>query len=132
MTKKDAALAAGYAPSTALRVANNIETPDVRAAFAELMRKKAPAAKIAARIAEGLDATKTEFFQKDGVVTDSRDVIAWNERRMYASLAAEYGGYFIPPKSENSDTGAKVLIVFNRDKETPTITVEKQPQVQEG
>jgi phage terminase small subunit len=100
MSKKDAALAAGYSETVALSAKAHIETPDVRAAFAEIMREKAPARKIAQRIAEGLGATKTEFFQKDGVVTDRREVIAWNERRMYAALAAEYGGYFVPPKAE--------------------------------
>jgi len=100
MTKKDAALEAGYAESTSLRVANNIETPDVRAAFAEVMRRKISADKIAQRVAEGLDAMETKFFQSEGVVTDSKEVVAWSERRQYAALAAELGGYFVTPKQE--------------------------------
>ena len=100
MTKKDAALEAGYAESVSLRVANNIETPDVRAAFAEIMRKRISPDKIARRIDEGLDAMETKFFQSEGVVTDSKEVIAWSERRQYAALAAELGGYFVQPKQE--------------------------------
>lgn len=99
MTKKDAALAAGYAESTSLRVANNIETPDVRAAFAEIMRKAAPPEKIARRVAEGLDAMETKFFQSEGSVVETRDVVAWSERRQYAALAADLGGYFVPAKA---------------------------------
>lgn len=133
MTKKDAALAAGYAMSTALRVANNIErSSNVRDTFAKIIRKKIRAERIADRISEGLDAMETKFFQHEGIVTDSRDVIAWNERRQYASLAAEFGGYFVPPKQESADNGTKILIQFVRDKETPTITVEQKPQVQES
>lgn len=43
--------------------------------------------KVAQRIKEGLDAMETKFFQKDGIVTDSRDVIAWGERRGYIETA---------------------------------------------
>src|SRR5271154_6877690 len=95
-TKQQAALDAGYSPSTALSAKAHIETPEVRAAFAELVRERIPARRIAERISEGLDAMKTEFFQKDGVVVETRDVIAWSERRMYAELAAEYGEYHTP------------------------------------
>ena len=103
MTKKDAALAAGYSASVANSVnggANQrrIETPEVREAFAALIRKKISPEKIAKRINEGLDAMETKFFQKDGNVVESRDVIAWSERRQYAELAAEYGDYVAPKK----------------------------------
>lgn len=42
---------------------------------------------IAKRIIEGLDAEETKFFQKDGLVTDSRNVTSWSERRQYAETA---------------------------------------------
>lgn len=99
-TKKQAALDAGYSESMS-RSAAQIETPDVRAAFAELVRERIPARKIVERINAGLDAKETKFFQSEGIVTDQRDVIAWSERRQYAELAAEFGGYFVPPKQEN-------------------------------
>jgi hypothetical protein len=94
-TKKEAALAAGYSPTTALRT-NRIETPNVRKAFAEIIRNCVPGELIGRRIREGLDAVKTEFFSSDGIVTDQRETVAWSERREYAKLAAEYGGYFTP------------------------------------
>jgi len=94
--KRQAALAAGYAPSTALRVKQHIETPEVRAAFAAVIRKQIPPEKIARRIKEGLDAKETQFFQRGGIVTDSREAVSWAERRQYAALAAEFGGYHVP------------------------------------
>jgi phage terminase small subunit len=97
-SKFDAAIDAGYSESTALSAKAHIETPDVRTAFSELIRERIPARKIVNRIAEGMDAQETKFFQQDGKVTDQRDVVAWGERRAYAELAAEFGGYFVPAK----------------------------------
>lgn len=128
-SKKDAALKAGYSESVALKAKTHIETPEVRAAFAELVREQIPAKKIVMRIHEGLDAMETKFFQEKGVVRDQRDVIAWNERRQYATLAAEFGGYHVPPKQESQDNGAKVLIQFIRDPQTPAIQVAVKPQI---
>jgi hypothetical protein len=119
--KKDAALAAGYAVSTAHRV-HMIETPDFRKQFAEIMRSKVPGDKIAQRVAEGLDAQETIFFQKDGIVCDSRDVVAWGERRAYAQLAAQYGGYFTP---QVEMTGAVVHILTPAEKAEAAETVKR-------
>ena len=109
-SKKDAALAAGYSESTALAAKSHIETPDVRAAFREIIRKHVPMEKIGQRIAEGLDAMETKLATFEGEITDSKDLVAWSERRAYAELAAEWGGYFVPrseieviPVSEMTD-----------------------------
>jgi hypothetical protein len=121
MTKKDAAIAAGYAKTTALRT-NMIETPDVKKAFAALIREKIPGEKIAARVAEGLDAMETEFFASKGIVLDSREVVSWSERRAYAQLAAEYGGYFTP---QVEMTGAVVHILTPAEKKEAAETVKR-------
>lgn len=120
-TKKDAALAAGYAYATA---ANSyvVESAEVKKAFQELIRKKITAEKIADRVAEGLDAKETIFFQKDGIVCDSRDVIAWGERRAYAQLAAQYGGYFTP---QVEMTGAVVHILTPAEKAEAAETIKR-------
>ena len=96
MSKQKAALAAGYSPSVAKSVNAHIETPDVKLAFRQAIEKYAPYEKVAQRVAEGLDANETKFFQKDGFVMESKDVIAWSERRMYAELAAQMGDYWTP------------------------------------
>lgn len=88
-TKKQAKIDAGYAPGT------DVENHHVRAAFQALIRRNIESSRIAQRISEGIDAEETKFFQYKGRLKQ-RNVIAWNERREYAKLAAEYGGYFIP------------------------------------
>jgi len=95
-TKFEAAKDAGYSDSTARQACRAIETPDVRAAFREIIRKHAPMEKIGQRIAEGLDAMETKIATFEGEITDSKDLVAWSERRAYAELAAEWGGYFVP------------------------------------
>jgi hypothetical protein len=62
------------------------------------------------RIAEGVDATATVFFHKDGVVVESHDVIAWGERRKYIQLAAEYGGYV--PSGRSSEVSVTASSIF--------------------
>lgn len=96
MSKKQSALKAGYSESVAKSVNAHIETPDVKLAFRQAIENHAPYQKVALRVAEGLDAMETKFFQKDGFVMESKDVIAWSERRMYAELAAQMGDYWTP------------------------------------
>ncbi|MGA9471970.1 MAG: hypothetical protein WBV36_05875, partial [Terriglobales bacterium] len=66
-----------------------------------------PAHLLTKRIAEGVSAHETKFFQKDGVVTDQRDVVAWGERREYVKLAAEYGQY-VEPEAKSGDVSVAV------------------------
>ena len=98
-TRRAAALEAGYSESMADHPAK-IETKDVRQAFASLIRETIPPERIAKAISEGFGAMETKFFSSEGSVTDSRDIIAWSERRAYAEMAATYGGYFVPEKGE--------------------------------
>lgn len=128
LTKREAALAAGYAESTA-NSASHIETPDVKAAFQRLMRQYAPAHKIAKRITEGLDAMETKFFQKEGIVTDSRDVINWSERRQYAQLAADLGGY-AASKEAGAVTGVAIQVNVEHIGSQSKVTAEAIPVVE--
>ena len=99
-SKKQAALDAGFSETKADHVADKIETRDVREAFARLVREMVPPEFIAKTIADGMAATETKFFSHEGLVQDQRDVPAWSERRQYAEIAAEYGGYHAPTSSE--------------------------------
>ena len=83
-----AAIDAGYSDSYA-RNAYKFIMPNAREIFKRALEHYAPIGKVTQRIAEGLDATETKFFQKDGVVMDERELIAWSERREYAALAAK-------------------------------------------
>src|SRR5260370_42062491 len=60
------------------------------------MRKAISPGRLARVVKEGLDAHETQFFSKDGLVIDSRDVVAWGERRKYAELGAQFANYWSP------------------------------------
>jgi hypothetical protein len=96
LNKKESALAAGYSESSAKQACQVVETVDVRKAFAEVMRKEISPKKIAKVVNEGLSAVETKFFASNGLVTDSRDVINYGERRQYADLASRLADYYSP------------------------------------
>jgi hypothetical protein len=102
----------------ASHASTKIETKDVRQAFAALIRETIPPERITKAISEGLDAMETKFFSSEGEVKDSRDVIAWSERRAYAELAAEYGQYHVPEKGDG-ERGGGVLIILPRPEGVP-------------
>lgn len=95
MCSVDAAKAAGYSEAYS-RNRGMIETEDVKAAAKIYFQRKFKLAKIAKRINEGMDAVDTQFFAKDGVVTDSRDVVNYSERRQYVTVASQMAGYYTP------------------------------------
>ena len=37
---------------------------------------------------------------------------AWSERRQYAELAAEYGGYHLPTKGDEGKSGSGVILIL--------------------
>lgn len=94
-TKKQAAVEAGYSTSTAENAAAIIEGPDVRAAFEKLIRRNVDPNKIVQRLTEGLDASETKFFQHNGRVIETREVVDYARRREYIALAAKLGGYHV-------------------------------------
>lgn len=111
-SKKQAARDAGFSETMANHAADKIETRDVRQAFARLVREMVPPEQIAKTIAEGMAATETKFFSHEGVVQDQREVPAWSERRQYAELAAEYGGYHAPTESDKEQGGGGVILIL--------------------
>ena len=107
LSKREAKNLAGYATSTS---AYSVENSSVKTALARLIRQAVPAHVLVKRIAEGVSAEETKFFQKEGIVTDQRNVIAWSERREYLKLATEYGQY-IETKADQ-DAQSKVSVGF--------------------
>jgi hypothetical protein len=68
-------------------------------------------------IKDGLDAMRTQFFQKDGIVTDSRDVVAWGERRAYAETAIRALGIVVDKEQAKQTDEIKVnIVVIGRGK----------------
>lgn len=55
-------------------------------------------------------ATTTKFFQKDGIVTDEREVIDWNTRQGALKIALMLGAW-IP--SQRTDDQAGTTIIYN-------------------
>jgi hypothetical protein len=109
LSKREAKNLAGYAASTS---SYSVENSSVKAALARLIRQAVPAHLLVRRIAEGVSAEETKFFQKEGIVTDQRNVIAWSERREYLKLAAEYGRYVEAKAEESGQSNASVGIVL--------------------
>lgn len=131
-SKKQAALDAGFSKTMANHAADKIETPDVRAAFARLVREMIPPGQIAQVLSEGMAATETKFFTHEGVVQDQREVPAWSERRQYAELAAEYGGYHKPSNGDQGQGGGGVILILPAQPQpTPVATtvIEAVPAV---
>ena len=119
MSRQEALRYAKYSDSTR---ACRVENASIKAAFARLMKRAVPAHVLAQRIAEGLNAEETKFFQHEGKITDQANVVAWSERRQYAQLAAEYAGY---AEDENAASKAGVsveLVVKIIGNNTPTET----------
>src|SRR5271169_6446873 len=111
-SKKQAALDAGFSETMADHAADKIETADVQEAFRLLVREMIPPEFIAKVIAQGMSATETKFFSHEGVVQDKRQVPDWSERRQYAELAAEYGGYHKPAKGDQGQSGGGVILIL--------------------
>lgn len=109
LSRRQAAIDAGYSIHSANDASRAIEKPKVKQAFAKLMRQRIPAHKIAQRIAEGLDATETKFFAYEGRITDQAECTDWASRKQYAELAAKYGGYHEDAK-ESSSTAVAVEV----------------------
>ncbi len=129
-TKRAAKRYAQYAESTS---PSRIENQSVRAAFARLIKQAVPAHVMVRRIAEGVSAHETKFFQKEGVVTDQRDVVAWGERREYLKLAAEYGQYVEPDTAKVSigEGGPSFILINGITKPRGRSQIEDDPETTE-
>jgi hypothetical protein len=59
---------------------------------------------------------------------DKREVPAWSERRQYAELAAEYGGYHLPSKSDQAQGGGGVILILpgGQPQSTPVVPVDRK------
>lgn len=128
MSKREAKNLAGYAISTSTY---SVENSSVKAALARLIRQAVPAHVLVKRIAEGVSAEETKFFQKEGIVTDQRNVIAWSERREYLKLATEYGQYIETKADQDQQSKVSVGITLLNGITTPR-SIGKAPAADEA
>jgi hypothetical protein len=107
-SRSEAKRIAQYAESTQPR---HIENSSVKAAFARIVRRAAPADKLAKRIEEGLDATRTVIVGK-GESSEAVEAVDFRERREYVKLAAEFGQYVEPEAKSQNQVPIEVNIKF--------------------
>lgn len=117
-TPRQAALDAGYSPSVAQTASKTInKTPAVRALFILALEKAGITDEmLAQRLHDGLNATETKLAQKDGVFQDSRELIAFPERRATVELVARLRGLMVE-KTESELTfpeGMSVAVSYVR------------------
>lgn len=91
-TSDELAAQTGHADGASVRHA--LASPTVKARVAEMMEKH-PKLKREVRLeklAEGLDATETKFFQKDGEVVETRECVDYQTRHKYLDTAFKLAG----------------------------------------
>lgn len=102
---RQAALDAGYSDSTANQACRAIlGSENVRRSFRDLLARRIPPDKLVDRLAEGLSAERTELAKFKGNITDSRDLVDFEQRRKYVELIARMQG-LVPkdPEGEPDD-----------------------------
>ena len=109
-TNHQAALDAGYAPSTA-RVAGQkiMNQPEVQRAARDLITQAISSELIAKRLREGLDATLVRFIKR-GRRTDRVEVVDYAIRLSYIKFLSEMAGY-MPKTASNEELGPVQFII---------------------
>ena len=115
VSRRRAALDAGYSLSSANNPGHNIERGRVREVFAELIRSTVPPGLIALRLREGVDAAEIKCFVHEGGLIYSRPLVNFTERRHYVELVARMGGYYLDKQeielaNQNDDLPLERLI----------------------
>jgi hypothetical protein len=104
-SKLQAGKDAGFTDRVSRNAAENIENSALLEALQAALTEFAPIEKLAQRIGEGVDAVETKFFSHtigsklkgtEKVVIETRDCVAWTERREYVKLALECRVYGRP------------------------------------
>lgn len=96
-------------------VARELAKPHVQARVAELMerRPKLQDSALFKKLEEGLDATETKFFQKDGHVLEEKVCVDYPTREKYLGLAFELKGHRRPQGSSDQPVHAVLIGIFS-------------------
>lgn len=100
-TMQQAALDAGFAPSTAAS-AGRVLLPRAKLTFAAILEHYAPLGKQAKKIAEGMEATHVSRASYEGRFLDEREDPDWETRRKYLELAAKMQGTLADEKASTA------------------------------
>jgi len=110
---KSIAISTGLSPKTAENQAIQIlREPNVLRSFISIMEAEGISDNFLARKAHSLlNAKKTEFFQKDGIVTDQREVEALETQRKTLELATKLKGHLKEQSQGDINIGLMQMVV---------------------
>ena len=110
---KDVGIATGLSPKTASSTAGRIlQEPQTQAAFISILEKKGVTDEfLAEKTKTLLNAKKTLFFQKDGEVTDEREVEALETQRKTLELATKLKGHLKDRSEVDVNIGIMAMVV---------------------
>ena len=110
---KDVAISTGLSPKTAEDQAIQIlREPRVKAGFISIMEAEGLSDNfLAAKVRALLDAQNTQYFQRDGIVTDERVVPAHETQRKTAELVARLKGHLKEKSTGDVNIGLMQMVV---------------------
>jgi phage terminase small subunit len=110
---KDVAISTGLSPKTAGSQATNIlKHPQALKTFIRYMEENGISDDfLAAKIYNLINAKKTEYFQKDGIVTDQREVEALETQRKTLELATKLKGHLKDQSQVDVNIGIMAMVV---------------------
>ena len=110
---KDIGISTGLSPATAgSQVCDILKHPEAQASFVSCMEKAGLTDKFLAEKAHSLiNAKKVEYFQKDGKVTDEREVPALETQRKTLELATKLKGHLKEQSQGDINIGLMQMVV---------------------
>lgn len=88
---RQAALSAGYSEQIAKQAHRKI-IPSIRARVEKELKRQFDSKRYVSGILRGTEATVTQFFSHEGIVTDQREVVDWRVRIRFLDLLADMLG----------------------------------------
>lgn len=112
-SRKQAAISAGYSPASAHSTATlTLNNSKVKTAFQNMLDKAGLTDDaLAKKFQELVTAKETKFFQKDGVVVETRDVEAIETQRKTAEFVAKLKGHLVEKVEHTADDGLMAVVV---------------------
>jgi hypothetical protein len=110
---KEIAISTGLSPKSAAQQATKIlQQPLAQQAFAQVMEAQGISDEfLAQKVRNLLDAKEIKYFQKDGIVTDEREVDALETQRKTAELATKLKGHLKDRSEVDVNIGLMALVV---------------------
>ena len=110
---KDVAISTGLSPNSAsAQVTSILKEPSTQQSFISIMEQSGLSDDfLAAKVKSLLDAQNTQYFQRDGIVTDERVVPAHETQRKTAELVARLKGHLKEKSTGDINIGLMQMVV---------------------